>query len=66
MSDRVQEAASQIEMEPGEKISLQFEKDESHRHSGDSGDEHSDAFEVEKKSDEGYKVTKMRTDEKKK
>lgn len=65
MSDRVQEAASQIEMEPGEKISVQFERDQPHHHSGNSGDEHSDAFEVEKKSD-GYKVTKIRTDEKQK
>jgi hypothetical protein len=65
MGDRVQRAASQIDMEPGETIGLQFASDRSHPHSGGAGDIHEDAYEVTKKSDGDHKVTKMGTDEKK-
>lgn len=66
MGDRVQQAASQIEMKEGETISLQFEQDRSHPSSGGSDEKHNDAFEVTNKGGGRYSVTKMRTDEKKK
>lgn len=63
MGERVQEAASQIDMEPGETISLQFAEDHSHRHSGGTGDIHDDAYAVTKRSDGSHKVTKIGTDQ---
>lgn len=64
MGDRVQQAASQIDLAPGERISLQFADDRPHRHSGGSGEEHEDAYEVIHKGNGKYSVTKMGTDEK--
>jgi hypothetical protein len=63
MGDRVQQAASQIDMAPGETISLQFEE-EPHYHSGQtSGEKHNDAYAVTRRSDGSHKVTKMHTDD---
>jgi predicted transcriptional regulator len=66
MSDRVQQAASQIDIKEGETISLQFEQDRAHSPSGGSGDKHGDAYAVTNKGGGRYDVSKMRTDEKKK
>jgi hypothetical protein len=66
MSDRVQQAASQIDMKEGETISLQFDQDRSHPGSDGSGETHNDAFAVTNKGGGRYDVSKMRTDEKKK
>jgi hypothetical protein len=64
MGERVQEAASQIDMEPGEKISLQFDED-AHYHPGQtSGEKHNDAYAVTRQGDGSHKVTKMHTDDK--
>lgn len=63
-NERAQEAASQIDMEPGETISLQFADEPAHYHSGQaSGEKHNDAYEVERKSDGSHRVTKMHTDD---
>ena len=64
MGDRVQQAASQIDMQPGEEISLQFDSDQPHNHhAGDTGEKHGDAYGVTSRGDGSYRVTSLHTDD---
>lgn len=65
-NDRAEQAASQIDLDVGDKISLQFDSDRPHYHTGQtSGEKHNDAWSVEKMAEDQYEINKMHSDAKK-